>query len=92
MPPFGFGAPPAELRSSPELTVAAIAAGMPADRRGRQHRPRRLQRPSLPDRALGEGAGAGRAQLVSAAETELVVVLVFFAAAVTGDQMDPRGT
>ena len=36
------------------------------------------------------GSGRGRpAELISAAETELVVVLVFFAAAVTGDQMRP---
>ena len=79
----------------PQLTVAAIAAaGSPrasvpaaATVRARFQR-RRRRRP----RAGGRAPAAGLRQLVTAAETELVVVLVFFAAAVAGDQMDPRGT
>ena len=62
-----------------------------AERRGREHGPGRFERTvAARDRRAGGGRRGRAGQLVSAAETELVVVLIFFAAAVTGDQMDPR--
>ena len=63
IPPFGLGAAaPAELRSSPALTVAAIAAGRPPPigAGGRTVRAVSMG-PSFPRPALGAGAGAGRA-------------------------------
>ena len=61
-----------------------------ATHRGRrEHRSSCLQWAVADARARRGGRGWSR-QFVTAAETELVVVLVFFAAAVAGDQMDPR--
>jgi len=56
MPPLGFGAAPAELRNSPELTVAAIPAdGIPRGAGGRTVRAVSIG-PSPPPRpAPGEG-------------------------------------
>jgi hypothetical protein len=59
MPPF-FGAAPAEFRSSPELTVAAIAAGMPIGAGGRTVLAV-SSGPSFATLAPGAGAAAGRA-------------------------------
>jgi hypothetical protein len=60
MPPFGLAAAPPELRSSPELTVAAIEAGIPPKGAGGSTVLAVSSGPSLPRPALGEGAGAGR--------------------------------
>ena len=66
--------------------------GRAGRRRRRQHRARGLDG-TVRAVICAWGSGRGRpTKLISAAETELVVVLVFFAAAVTGDQMHPRRT
>jgi hypothetical protein len=62
IPPFGLGAVvPAELRSSPALTVAAIAAGMPPMGGGGRTVRAVSSGPSFPRPVLEAGAGAGRA-------------------------------
>jgi len=60
IPPLGLAAP-AEFLSSPALTVAAIAAGIPPSGAGGNTVRAVSSGPSLPTPALGEGAGAGRA-------------------------------
>ena len=97
MPPRGLAPAGEGVRSSPATADARAArAAAPC---GRSPWPARAQPgPSPPGRAWAPvrptgrtpAGAAGFTQLAAATQAKLVVVLIFFAAAVAGDQNDPR--